>query len=177
MHTGVKSKPLGSTNCLQNPEFRLQQAWIKHKHHKRVHCVFAVWSVLLSPPFPTFLYNNKVFTGRENKGHHLLRGRSEEPTYSLCPLTSAPASRKLKWKFKPWTESRVPLTCAVWFISLQWYLNNPGLTHNIEYHSYTPFVHQLLTRWAGECNELLFLMRFYFIAHNVKLSRGTLINM
>lgn len=54
-----------------------------------------------------------------NEGRYLIMNGRERRAWLLTvsPHTSTPLSRKLKWKFGPWTESRVPLTCAVWFMA------------------------------------------------------------
>ena len=53
------------------------------------------------------------------KGRHFIMNRRQWRAWLLTvsPHTSTPLSRKLKWKFRPWTESRVPLTCTVWFMA------------------------------------------------------------
>lgn len=109
--------PLAEVESWQSPdELSIQVYRIKmRKCESSPHCVtFLLTGWEMSAV--TVVHRFQRF--RKERGCRLLMEGSEEPGYSLCPPhTSTPLSRKLKWKFRPWTESRVPLTGAVWFIA------------------------------------------------------------
>lgn len=91
----------------------------------------------------------------------------EEPWLLTVSLhTSTPLSRKLKWKFRPWTESRVPLTCAVWFMAADYIiLMVPGLLSSVDVPNHN---HQF--------QNITLILFLWIISHwlNVKIISDTL---